>query len=102
MGQKEDRVNELEVLVPVPGVSSGEIRMPERLKDFRGKRICFLWNNKSNGDILFKHLEIALRDRFKLADTFMKKKSHSSSGVLPEILEELSTGCDYVILAMGD
>jgi hypothetical protein len=95
-------MEEIEVLVPVSQVEYGEIEMVGRPRDLDGKLIGFMWNHKPNGDLLLKGLEAALRGKFNLSGTLMREKSVASSEAGTEVLEELSTKCDLVILAIGD
>jgi hypothetical protein len=95
-------MNKIEILVPVAEVSFGEIKMAGRTKDLNGKVIGLMWNHKPNGDLLLRHLEEALSRKFELSGVLMKEKPLASSGAPPEVLEELSARCDFVILAIGD
>lgn len=92
----------IKVLVPVAEAKFGQIKMAEMPRDLKGKTIGFIWNHKPNGDLLLQNLERALKERFLLSGTLMKKKELASSGAPSEILDELSAKCDIVILAIGD
>jgi len=95
-------MEEIEVLVPVAEMGLGEIEMAKRPFDLSGNVIGFLWNSKPNGDLFLKNLEAPLREKCRLSEVVMKKKTLSSSGAPPELLDELSAKCDFVVVAIGD
>jgi len=95
-------MKEIEVLVPIAEAKFGEIEMAKRHRSLSGKTIGFLWNSKSNGDLLLKNLESPLMAKYRVSEICMKKKNMASSGAPPELLEELSAKCDLVVLAIGD
>jgi hypothetical protein len=99
---EEGHMNEIEVLVPIAEAKFGEIEMAQRPLTISGKTIGFLWNSKSNGDLLLKNLESRLMAKYGFSEIFMKRKKMASSGAPPELLEELSAKCDLVVLAIGD
>lgn len=102
LNNKEDGVGKIEVLVPISEVKVKKIRMAKRPLNFYGKIIGFLWNRKPNGNLLLRNLEEALKQKYQLRGTLMKEKPLSSSEASPEVLEELSAKCDFVVLAIGD
>jgi len=92
----------MKVLVPTARPRFGEIEMARRPGNLEGKVLGFMWNDKPNGDVLLKKLEDLLKERLRPSGTLMRKKPMASSGAPPDVLEELSAKCDFVILAIGD
>ena len=92
----------IEVLVPVAEVKPGEIKIAQRPLDLNGKVMGLMWNKKFNGDLLLKNLGKALAKKFSLSGTFMKSKPNPTSAAPTELIEEFSTKCDLVILAIAD
>ncbi len=98
----EEKMGKVEVLIPTGEVEAREIEMAKKPAGLRGKTVGFFWNRKPNGDLLLKKLEDELVKRLQLRRTLTKQKGLSSSGAPPEILDELSSNCDMVLLAVGD
>ena len=92
----------IEVLIPEVEAEFGEIRMAERTMELNGSVVGFLWNSKPNGDLLLRKLEYLFRKQFRLSNTVMRKKPLPSSKAPEDILEELSSKCSFVLLAIGD
>ncbi len=95
-------MRKIKVLVPTAEVRVREIEMARRSNGLRGRTVGFFWNRKPNGDILLKKLEEEWVKRVQLHRTTMRQKAFSSSGAPPEILDELSAECAFVVLAIGD
>jgi hypothetical protein len=95
-------MGKIEIFVPVSEVNPREIRMAERPSSLNGKVIGLMWDEKPNGDLLLNNLRGALKNKFLPSEILMKSKPRASAGAPVEILEELSTKCNLVILAIGD
>ena len=92
----------IEVLVPEAKVKYGKIKMAEKTLELNGRIIGFLWNNKPNGDLLLGKLKDLFKEKFRVSNTLTRKKLLPSSKTPEEILEELSSKCSLIILAIGD
>jgi hypothetical protein len=102
VGQKEQSLGKIEILVPVAEANFEEIRTAERPSNLDEKVIGLMWDGKPNGDLLLNHVGEALEKKFLLSEILMKSKPRASSRAPDEVLEELSTKCNLVILAIGD
>mgnify|MGYP000849224886 FL=1 len=72
------------------------------LNDIKGKTLGFLWNNKPNGDKLFRKLEFLIKERYDLNQVIYKQKPTASIPAKSEIIEELAAKCDMVIVGLAD
>ena len=95
-------MKDIEVLVPTAEAKFEEIEMAKRPCSLNGKTIGFLWNSKSNGDLLLRNLEAPMIEKYDISQLIIEKKNLPSSGAPYELLEELSAKCDLVVLAIGD
>ena len=95
-------MGKIEILVPVAEINLGEVRMTERPSNLNGKVIGLMWDGKPNGDLLLDNLGEELKKKFLHSEILMNSKPRATSGALDEVLEELSTKCNLVILAIAD
>ena len=72
------------------------------LDEIKGKNLGFLWNNKPNGDKLFRKLEYLIKERYDINQVIYKHKSTASIPADSEIIEELAKQCDMVIVGLAD
>ncbi|MFC2068930.1 hypothetical protein ACFLTP_08005 [Chloroflexota bacterium] len=73
-----------------------------RLHDLNDKVIGFLWNQKSNGDILLLSIKEQLSQKFHLAGTVWQQKSLAAIPADATIVGELIHSSDVVINGQGD
>ena len=67
-----------------------------------GIRIGILDNTKSNADVLMKRMAELLCTQYGAAEIVHRRKAHSAIGATEELLDELATRCDLVLLGSGD
>ena len=72
------------------------------LNDIKGKNLGFLWNNKPNGDKLFRKLESLIKERYDISQVVYQQKPTASIPAKSEIIEELDAKCDMVIVGLAD
>ena len=72
------------------------------LNDIKGKTLGFLWNNKPNGDKLFRMLESLIKERYDISQVVYQQKPTASIPAKSEIIEELAAKCDMVIVGLAD
>jgi hypothetical protein len=83
-----------------PRILSHELAL--RPTDIRGKKLGFLWNSKPNGEVLFGRLEVLLREKYEITDVIYRRKPTSSAPATPQVIGELATSVDLVIVGLGD
>jgi hypothetical protein len=66
-----------------------------------GKRLGFLDNTKANFELLLRHLEVLLRERWALADVVYERKANSSTPAPAEVLARLRQ-VDLVVTGSAD
>jgi len=66
-----------------------------------GKRLGFLDNTKANFELLLRHLEALLRERWALADVVYERKANSSTPAPAEVLARLRQ-VDLVVTGSAD
>ena len=76
--------------------------MALRPADLRGRTVGFLWNSKPNGDALFSRLEQLLREKYEIKLTSHQRKPTASLPADKNILDELATSTDAVVVGLGD
>ena len=89
------------VLYPTAGSKARDIPIAPRLDDLTGKVLGLLWNTKPNGDILLRHIEQRLSERFRLSNRVWRQKPGAAMSAGP-IIKEFSESVDAVINALGD
>ena len=92
------------IVVLNPTAPPREVRyaMAERLSDIRGKSVGFLWNSKPNGDVLFGRLEELLHQKYEITGTSYGRKPTASIPASEEVLDQLVTSVDAVVVGLGD
>jgi hypothetical protein len=73
-----------------------------RLPDLHGAVAGFLENRKHNADQLLGRLRDLLYARFDFAEVVWRSKFIYSRTAEPEVLEELASRCQFVVIAIGD
>ena len=96
-------VKTIEVLVPTAKPKIKEIQVNSQAHDLNGKVVGFLWDEKTNGDVLLNRIREHLLQKYKLAGTVWKQIGglHVKVEDAPGI-EQLATAADTVIIAIGD
>ena len=89
-------------LDPRQGASSGAFVPAVRLESLTNKRLGLLWNNKVGGDVLLKHVADILNKKYNLADIYFTKKMFIGNAAPPEVVDDLASRVDAVIVGVGD
>ena len=91
------------VLDPTAKSRGKEISLVPRVHDLNDKVLGFLWNSKSNGDILLLRIKEHLSQRFHLAGTSWHQKPTTAAVPADDAtIEELTRTSDLVINAIAD
>ena len=76
--------------------------MAPRLSDLQGRPLGFLWNNKPNGDVLFRRLEELLREKYEINRATHRGKPTASVSASEQVLDELAAVSEGVIVGLAD
>tara|TARA_B100000029_G_scaffold516565_1_gene631128 strand:- start:25033 stop:25323 length:291 start_codon:yes stop_codon:yes gene_type:complete len=76
--------------------------LSNRTENLEGKRLGFLWNNKPNGEVIFKSLESILVPKLNLSDVTYYSKWTASIPLDEETLEIMATEIDLAIIGLAD
>jgi hypothetical protein len=90
------------VFGPVPPEERVRLQFAKRLSSLEGRRVGFIGNLKPNCDVLLHTTEEQLKSRLGVAETVYREKSSCSAGAPVEMLDEIGTGCDAAVVALGD
>ena len=90
------------VLNPRQGPSAGVVVPAKRLASLANKRLGLLWNNRPGGDWLLKHIAELLDRKYHLAETYFTMKTFIGNAAPAEIIDELVSRVDAVIVGVGD
>ncbi len=88
---------------PTGGVQVIPRRMaPRGGRALRGARVGLVDNGKRNADAFLMALGSLLRERYGVGEVLLRRKPSFAVPAPPELVEELSTQCDFVIPGVGD
>jgi len=88
---------------PTGGTQAITRRMaPRGRRTLQGARVGLVDNGKRNADLFLQALGDLLRERHAVREVVLRRKPHFAVPVPPEVVEELSTQCDFVIPGVGD
>ncbi len=92
------------IVVLNPTAPARELRhaMATRRPDMRGGAVGFLWNSKPNGDVLFSRLEELLRQKYEISSFVHRRKPTSSVPATQEVLDELASSVQAVVVGLGE
>ena len=98
----QERLRELDILVPIDEEALHKWRPADRLTGLQGKVGGFLGNRKGNADALLLSIRELLDKRFELADAVMMDKFIYSRPAADSIIDSLAARCDFVVTAIAD
>lgn len=81
--------------------SSGQRFLAPRLDSLEGKRIGFLDNNYHNADVFLTRIEALIKASYKTSQTFSMKKEFKWSAAAPQLLDEMSSKAEAVVVGVG-
>ena len=87
---------------PRQGSNAGAVVPAMRLTSLTNKRLGLLWNSRPGGDRLLKHVAAFLHEKHGLADIYFTKKTFIGNAAPPEIIEDLVSRVDAVVVGQGD
>ena len=89
-------------LDPRQGSSLGVVVPAKRLASLANKRLGLLWNNKVGGDVLLRHVADLLHQKYDLAEIYFTKKTFIGNAAPAEIIDDLVSRVDAVVVGVGD
>ena len=90
------------VLDPRQKPSAAMVVPAKRLTTLRNKRLGLLWNNRLGGDRLLKYVAELLDQKYHLAGIYFTKKTFIGNAAPPEIIDDLVSRVDAVVVGLGD
>jgi hypothetical protein len=90
------------VLDPRILAGSRKVVPAPRLESLTGKRLGILWNNRLGGDRLLRHVGDVLTEKYGVAEVYFTKKMFVGNAAPEEILNDLVTRVDAVVVGVGD
>jgi hypothetical protein len=94
---------ELIFLDPRLDSSAGAVVPANRLESLTNKRLGLLWNNnRPGGEWLLKHVAELLNQKYNLAEIYFTKKMFIGNAAPAEIIDDLVSRVDAVVVGVGD
>jgi hypothetical protein len=88
------------------GLSSRErtasLTLAARPADLSGMKIGLLENGKQNARRLLEDVADVLHDRYGAGEVTLRRKEDFAQPASPELVDELSTQADVVVIGVGD
>lgn len=92
----------ISVMSPVAQPRQLQNQLADRNENVEGKSLGFLWNNKPNGEIIFKSLEKILVPKLGLSSVKYYGKWTASIPVDERTLEKMAKEVDLAIIGLAD
>lgn len=89
-------------LDPRQGRKEEKVQLSKRLDSLNGKRIGLLWNNRPGGERILNHVVELLAQKYKFSGVYFTKKRLIGNAAPREIIEDLASRVDAVIVGVGD
>jgi hypothetical protein len=80
----------------------GPTRLARRPAELAGLRLGLLVNTKRNADVFLEEVAAILAERHGTTTALTRTKPSIVHPAPPEMLDELRTGCDVVVVGVGD
>lgn len=81
---------------------AGPTRLADRPAALAGLRLGLLVNTKRNADVFLEELAALLAQRHGTTTALSRTKPSIVHPAPPEVLDQLRTGCDVVVVGVGD
>ncbi len=96
-----DREQSQRLYVPVPNTSADSVQPAKRPASFKGLRVGFLGNLKSNCDVLMHAAEEQML-MLGAESTLYREKESASLGATAALLDELAANCEVAVVGLGN
>ena len=92
------------MIVLDPRLKSGArvVAPAPRLTSLTNKRLGILWNNRLGGDRLLKHVGELLQEKYGLSEIYFTRKTFVGNAAPAEIIDDLVSRVDAVVVGVGD
>jgi hypothetical protein len=84
------------------GERKADFALAPRRGDITGARVGLLENGKQNAALFLEEVGGVLKERYGISDVMLRRKDNFSAPVPPELLEEMHSECDVVVIGVGD
>lgn len=74
----------------------------KRLTSLANKRLGILWNNRPGTDRLLRHVADLLHQKHHFSEIYFTRKMFIGNAAPPEIIDDLVSRVDAVIVGVGD
>jgi hypothetical protein len=81
---------------------TSDFALAERRADLSGVTVGLLENGKQNARLFLEEVGAALRDRYGVAATTLRLKQNFTAPAPPELVEEMRSECDVMVIGVGD
>ena len=84
------------------GDRESDFALAPRRGDLSGARVGLLENGKQNAALFLEEVGRALKDRYGVTDVKLRRKDVFSAPAPRELVDELRSQCDVVVIGIGD
>jgi hypothetical protein len=78
------------------------LTLAPRPASLTGMRVGLLENGKQNARLLLEDVATLLRERYGAGEATLRRKENFAQPAAPELVDELSTESDVVVVGVGD
>jgi hypothetical protein len=78
------------------------LALAPRPENLAGARVGLLENGKQNARLFIEQLADVLRERYGAGEVTLRRKEVFSAPAPPELVDELSSASDVVVIGVGD
>jgi hypothetical protein len=82
--------------------ASAGLKLASRRADLSGVRVGLLENGKQNARLFIEDVASVLRERYGAGEVTLRRKEVFSAPAPPELVDELSSSSDVVVVGVGD
>ena len=72
-----------------------------RLDSLENKRLGLIDDAKDGAQILLEEIADVLKERYGVASVNYHRKPSASKSVDPDVLQDMTKDCDYIVVAIG-
>jgi len=95
-------VDGITVLDPAVGPAPGGLVQASRISKMRGLSVGLIDNGKLKADVFLERLGAVLKTKYGVGDVYIVRKADASTMAAPEILDDVTRRCHFIITGVGD